>query len=126
MSDTQNLTPEEIERNKTPKQKAEDVSYTFNHSIICTFTDFIDPYIGNVIQKKLGNKSQLPNSYISEFIGDFGAVPLTIAAQRLFPSMMYSLQQIAEPAFKGIFLNGAERNAKDWAKERGYSTDSEE
>ena len=126
MSEKHNLTPEEIERNKTAKQKAEDISYTLNHSVICTFTDFIDPYVGNIVQKKLGNKSQLPNNYVSEFIDDFGAVPLTIAAQTLFPSVMYSLQKIVEPAFKGIFLNGAKRDAKDWAKNNGYTIDSEE
>jgi hypothetical protein len=126
MNDKKKLTPREIEDAKTHAQKAEDISYTFNHSIVCTATDFIDPYIGNVIQKKLGNKSQLPNTYIAEFIGDFGAVPFTIATQRLFPGLMHNLQKISEPVFKGMFLKGAEHYAKDWAKKNNYSIDSNE
>lgn len=120
------LTPEEMERSKTPKQKAEDVSYTFNHSLICTVTDFIDPYIGNAIQKHLGNKSQLPNAYAAEFIGDFGAVPVTIAAQRMFPSVMHWIKQASEPLFKGVFLSGAKREAKEWAKRHGHAVNSKE
>lgn len=120
------LTPAEIESSKTPKQKAEDIAYTLNHTLVCTTTDWIDPVFGNFIQKKLGNKSQLPNAYAAEFIGDFGSIPVTIAAQRLFPSSMNWIRKAAEPIFKRIFLSSAERSAKNWAEERGYKISSEE
>ncbi len=127
MSETpNNLTPAEIERNKTPKQKAEDVAYTINHTLVCTATDFIDPYIGNVIQKYLGNKSQLPNAYMAELIGDFGSIPVTVAAQRFFPTAMDFIKKSTEPAFRGVFLSGAKRNAKYWAEEHGYKVGSKE
>ncbi len=126
MNDINHINPAEIERNKTPKQKAEDVAYTLNHTLICTATDWIDPYLGNFIQKKLGNKSQLPNAYAAEFIGDFGSIPVTIAAQRFFPTAMTFIRKAAEPMLKGVFLSSAERNAQGWAKEHGYKADSEE
>lgn len=126
MDNNSKLTPAEIESNKTPRQKAEDVAYTMNHTLVCTATDFIDPIFGNFIQKKLGNKSQLPNAYAAEFIGDFGSIPITIAAQRFFPTAMSWIRKAAEPMLKGIFLSSAERNAKGWATEHGYVIGSEE
>jgi hypothetical protein len=38
-------TPEEIERQKTKQQHAEDIAYTINHSLYCTLTDFLNPPI---------------------------------------------------------------------------------
>lgn len=121
-----NISPREKERAKTEKERAEDISYTLNHTIVCTATDFIDPYLGNHIQKILGNKSQLANCWKAEIIGDFGSIPVTIATQRLFPGTMAKISKIAEPMFSKAFHNGAQRDAKAWAKKKGYSEDSKE
>lgn len=120
------LTAAEIEKAKTDREKAEDISYTINHSIVCTATDFIDPFTGNYIQKLLGNKSQLKNAAMAEIIGDFGAVPLTIGMQRFFPSAISMVGKMAEPVLGRVFMKGAERAANKWADEQGYSTDSKE
>ncbi len=61
-----------------------------------------------------------------EFIGDFGAVPVTIAAQRFFPSFMHGLRKISEPLMRPLFTFGVERSSKKWAKENGFATDSPE
>jgi len=127
MSDKQDeKSPAKLEDAKSKKQRVEDVAYTLNHSLVCTATDFIDPYVGNLIQKHLGNNSQLKDCWIAEFAGDFGAVPFTIAMQRMFPSFMRSLSQAAEPIVGKFFHNGAERAAQEWAKEHNLSVESPE
>lgn len=118
--------PTQLEDAKTKKQRAEDVAYTLNHSLVCTATDFIDPYVGNLIQKHLGNNSQLKDCWIAEFAGDFGAVPITIAMQRMFPSFMHSLSQAAEPIVGKFFHHGAERAAQEWTTEHNLSVESPE
>ncbi len=40
------------EHEKTELEKAEDIAYTINHSILCMTTDFLDPPIGRWIQSK--------------------------------------------------------------------------
>jgi len=61
-----------------------------------------------------------------EFIGDFGAVPVTIAAQRFFPSFMHGLRKLSEPLVRPLFAFGIERSSKKWAKEQGYAEGSPE
>lgn len=119
-------TPAQIEKSKTKKQRAEDVAYTMNHAIVCTATDIVSPYLGNLIQKKFGNKSQLAKWYAAEFIGDFGAIPVTVGIQRFFPSTMAYISKTIEPVFRKSFRRGAERATKEWAKEHGVSEGSAE
>jgi hypothetical protein len=119
--------PFELEKAKTKKQKATDVAYTLNHALVCAATDFIDPFIGDVIQKKLGNESSsLMNTGIAEFIGDFGAVPATVAVQRIFPGFMNKLSKIAEPVVGHVFHKAAEKEAKAWATEHKLDIESPE
>lgn len=124
--DNKNLSPSEKEAAKTKKERGEDIAYTLNHSLVCTATDFIDPFIGNFVQKKLGNKSQLANCWSAEIIGDFGSVPVTIAMQRFFPGVMSGLSNLAEPLFHNAFMKGAKRDTAVWAAKHGYSDDSNE
>lgn len=121
-------TPAEIEKSKTKKQRAEDVAYTMNHALVCTGIDVIagTPYIGNKIQQKFGNKSQLHKWYAAELIGDFGAIPVTVGMQRLFPGLMTQISETVEPIFKKSFQKGARRAAKEWAERHGVSEDSAE
>jgi hypothetical protein len=51
-----------------------------------------------------------------EFIGDFGAVPLTIGVQRLFPDLMHGLRKLCEPAMQPLFMWGVKRDTKKWAQ----------
>ena len=118
--------PAQIEREKTRERRGEDVAYTINHSIVCTLTDFIDPYIGNHIQKHLGNDSQLKDSVIAEVAGDIGAVPVTIAVQRLFPGVMDGLSRMAEPLVGGLFHASTMRAAKAWSRAHHKHEESEE
>jgi len=124
--DNKNLSAAAKEKAKTRKQRAEDVAYTLNHTIVCTATDFIDPYVGNAVQKHLGNKSQLANCWAAEIVGDFGSIPVTIGMQRAFPGIMSGISNLAEPLFHKAFLNGAKRDTAAWAAKHGYSTDSDE
>lgn len=125
-TETMERSPAQREREKTREQRARDVAYTINHSIVCTLTDFIDPYIGNRIQKHLGNDSQLKDSVIAEIAGDIGAVPVTIAVQRLFPGLMDGLSRMAEPVVGGLFHASAVREAKEWSRAHHNHEESEE
>lgn len=60
-----------------------------------------------------------------EFIGDFGAVPLTIGVQRMFPHFMNNVRHASEPVMRPIFRWGVERDCKKWAEERGVPADSD-
>jgi len=124
-SEKEHNSPEIKEALKTEKEKAADVAYTLNHTIICTATDFIDPFVGNFVQKHLGNASQLENCWKAEVIGDFGAIPLTVGMQRLFPSVMEGAKKILEPVFSETFRKSAEKEGKIWAVRHGYSIDSQ-
>ncbi len=61
-----------------------------------------------------------------EFIGDFGAVPLTIGVQRMFPNFMNGVRKLCEPIMRPIFKWGVERDSKNWAKKHNVAADSQE
>jgi len=139
-------TPQQHEAAKTESERAQDIAYTINHALACTATDFIDPYFGNLTQKYLGRRvsigcghdhshddapcehdhGHLKHWWIGEVIGDFGAVPVTIAAQRYLPGFMNGLRNIMEPLLGGFFRKGAERSARKWATEQGIDTASQD
>jgi hypothetical protein len=136
--------------------RAEDIAYTINHAIACTVTDFIDPYVGNLTQKYLGRRysvgcghdhskdphhhhhdhghhhghshhhDHLGHWWLGELAGDFGAVPVTMAAQSLAPGAMKGIQAAMEPLLGGFFRNGARRAAASWAAKRGLDADAPE
>lgn len=103
------------------RRRAEDVAYTLNHALVCTATDFIDPYLGNCIQKHLGNESQLKGAVLAEIAGDMGAVPFTVAMQRVFPTGMAAISCAVEPWVGGWFQASATRAATQWAGAHGVS-----
>ena len=141
------LTPAMIEASKTREQRGEDIAYTINHALACTATDFIDPYVGNLTQKafrkrisidaiekaydkKNGRSDAHEESkghglawWVGEAAGDFGAIPVTIAFQRLFPGFMHSIRTLMEPSLSYVFKHGAEKGAERYAKSHGFALD---
>ena len=69
-------------------------------------------------------KSHLKHWLIGEFVGDFGAVPVTIAFQRLAPDFMDSIRHVMEPVLGGMFRMGARFSARSWAQENNLAADS--
>ena len=61
-----------------------------------------------------------------EFIGDFGAVPLTIGVQRYFPNFMNGVRKLTEPVMRPFFNYGIEQSSKRWAKEHNVNISSPE
>jgi hypothetical protein len=61
-----------------------------------------------------------------EFIGDFGAVPLTIGVQRIFPGVMNGMRKLSEPLLRPVFKWGVERDSRKWAKKNNVAPDSPE
>ncbi len=141
------------ESDKTTEDRAEDIAYTINHALACTATDALEPYVDNWFQKKLGfrfplgcghdhgeehkhkhgpgcahphHEGNLWRWYAGELVGDFGAVPLTIAAQRYAPSFMNGLRRVIEPVLGPVFTIGARWSAQSWAKRQGVGMDSKE
>lgn len=76
--------------------------------------------------KQTFNKNRLLSYVKGEFIGDFGAVPITIAAQRMFPDFMTGLRAISEPVVRPLFSWGIAHDNAAWAKEHNVSKDSPE
>jgi hypothetical protein len=69
-------------------------------------------------------KSHLKQWIIGEFVGDFGAVPVTIAFQRYAPDFMEKLRNVVEPVLGGAFRMGARFSARSWASENNMAPDS--
>lgn len=72
------------------------------------------------------SQSHLSTWVIAEVTGDFAAVPITVACQRLAPGMMNGLRNVMEPALGPFFHYGARRGAASWAHEHGFAADSPE
>jgi hypothetical protein len=70
--------------------------------------------------------SHLKHWWIGEAVGDFGAVPVTIATQSYFPGFMNGLRKVMEPMLGGFFRKGAKRASKKWAQTQGIAKDSQE
>lgn len=170
------FSPEEIERQKTKEQQAEDIAYTINHSIYCTLTDFLNPPINaatdgylrwlipgcghdhskdsghhhahgepcnhpdhrhtpsnlsrwekvKLATKQSFSKERFVQYAKGEFIGDFGAVPLTIGVQRYFPNFMNGIRKLIEPLMRPIFEYGIEKSSNRWAQQNNVEKDSQE
>ncbi|MBY0354617.1 MAG: hypothetical protein K2Q12_02680 [Rickettsiales bacterium] len=134
----------EREKAKTAQQRNEDMAYTINHAIACTVTDVIDPAIGDFTQKYLGKRIHVgcknpahqhgPDNpvhrrwhwWVGEVVGDFVAVPLTIAAQRYAPGVMHAVGKTMEIVLGPLYHWGAKRSARLWAKQNGFADDSPE
>jgi hypothetical protein len=61
-----------------------------------------------------------------EFLGDFGAVPITIGVQRMFPNFMHGLRKLCEPLMRPLFEWGVARDTKNWAQENNVDAGSQE
>lgn len=61
-----------------------------------------------------------------EFIGDFGAVPITVGMQRYMPGVMVVLRRISEPVMRPIFRWGIDKDSRVWAKRHYIEVGSEE
>lgn len=132
------------EKTKADEEKANDIAYTINHALSCGTTDVVlQPVIAATFginvgcnhpdhahgKKKLTWKSfahEARHYFEGEIIGDFAAVPLTIAVQRLFPDFMHGLRKILEPVFGWAFRLGANHTARQWAKKQGIASDAPE
>lgn len=70
--------------------------------------------------------SNLKHWWVGEVVGDFGAVPVTVAAQRLLPGLMDSIRTLAEPVLGPLFRIGAKRSARIWAEHNNVEIGSKE
>jgi hypothetical protein len=72
------------------------------------------------------SKDRLVSWAKGEFIGDFGAVPLTIAMQRWLPGTMDRIRRFIEPVMGPLFRYGIERDSKQWANQNNVKVGSDE
>ncbi len=70
--------------------------------------------------------SNLKHWWVGEIVGDFGAVPITVAAQRMLPGLMNSIRALAEPVLGPLFRVGAKRDARIWAEHNNVEVGSKE
>ncbi len=62
---------------------------------------------------------------IGEAIGDLGAVPITIAAQRYAPGMMSSIGHSIEHVVGNDYRSSAKKASRKWAEKQGIDFDDE-
>lgn len=134
------------ERDKNELARAQDISYTINHFLMCTAADVFSAPINAGFQRWLGSSPvgcNNPNhhhtntnkrgfwSYMghvapAEIISDIGAVPFTILIQRTAPGFMHGLNTVLEPLFGDLFRMGANASSKVWAKKNGLDPEGPE
>jgi hypothetical protein len=128
---------------------SENIAYTINHALACTTLDMLNTPVAMASQKYLGRKITLSycpscangehkkgyhasNDALSlrarrwlfaELAGDWGAILPTIAMQRYAPTTMLHIGKGLTYLLGDVFLYGATRTAKRWAKEQGLSPD---
>lgn len=71
-------------------------------------------------------QSNLKHWWVGEIVGDFGAVPITVAAQRMLPGLMDSIRSLTEPVLGPLFRIGAKRDARIWAEHNNVEVGSKE
>lgn len=71
------------------------------------------------------SKERLKTYVKGEFLGDFGAIPLSIWMQDLFPKLIPAIRSISEPVMGPVFRMGAKRSANKWAKANGVEIGSQ-
>jgi len=112
---------------KTDEQKAEDIAYTINHAFACTVTDLASPYLSHKISTKIFHThSSFRDWMIGEGVGDFVAVPVTVAIQNHAPRMVNGVRKVMETSFGWAFKKSARREARVWARENAVAADSKE
>jgi hypothetical protein len=79
-----------------------------------------------IASKQAFSKERFIQYAKGEFIGDFGAVPLTIGVQRLFPNFMNGLRKLCEPVIGPLFKWGVNSDNKNWAEKHSVAKDSPE
>lgn len=143
--ETTNLTPAEYERHKDAEARVEDIAYTINHALVCSTVDVLGTPLANWTDKHIGFRFKLPghdhgpgghdhhghgsNTWswlVGEVIGDYLAVPATVAVQRWAPGFMDNLRYLMEPVAGPLFRSGARRAAQSWGAKHGYGQDSPE
>ena len=72
------------------------------------------------------SKKRLVEYVKGEFIGDFGAIPLTMGVQYMAPDFMKGIRKLSEPVVGPVFKWGVERDSKHWAGKHNVSPDSSE
>lgn len=68
----------------------------------------------------------LKHWFVGEALGDLGAVPVTIAFQRLTPGFMEWVGQGMETVLGPLYKQGAMQAAKNWGRQNGMLPDSPE
>ena len=124
--------PDSIER------RVEDIAYTINHSLVCSVVDVAGAPVGNWVEKTFNLRKasalskphpahgNLASWFIGEVVGDYAAVPVTVAFQRYAPGFMHSLRMLMEPVLGPLFRLGAQHSAREWATKKGFAADSEQ
>ena len=134
------------EQQKTAEDRAEDLAYNINHAIASTVTDVIEPEVNKFIQNDLINyspawtkpyltKMKLHDNHghvpitrgkalLAELVGDFGSVPVAVAAQRYAPEAMQVVEDALEPIVGKAFKNSAIKATNRWAEQYGIAYNS--
>ena len=66
------------------------------------------------------------HAWAGEFIGDFGAVPLTVGLQYVAPGFMKGIQNVSEPVLGPLFRWSSNHWAQEWGEKHGFANDSNE
>ncbi len=107
----------------------EDIAFGIQQTATCLATDFIDPFVGAWVQKRLGGRehtSTLAHTITGEVAGDGAALVIFIALQKTCPSITQHIQQFAAKHFAKTYEKMAESSVRPWAEKHNISPDSEE
>lgn len=105
--------PIEIEK----KKLGEDIAFGIQQTIACWATDFIDPYVGTKIQKKM--EPHIPtehhHAWAGEIAGDTAAFFSFLAVRKFFPQSIEWIKRGAETIFDRFYEKSGRKSLKQWA-----------
>lgn len=108
-------TPQETKA-AADKKMADNIAFGVEQTVLCTATDFVDPYVGSKIIKMMGGKGDLKHTGGGELIGDGAALFGFLAVARWAPKPMEWLSRAAGKIFRKSYEHIAHANMQDWAQ----------
>lgn len=120
--------PQKTKRTDTREKFGEDISFGIQQTLACWATDFIDPYVGKLIQDKFkddSHSSTMAHTWGGEIIGDTAAFFTFLAVQKYLPQPVEWLKSAAAKLGNGFYDWAGKRSLSGWAREQHIDPNSD-
>lgn len=122
------MTGSEDKKKEDREKLGKDIAFGIQQTAACFATDFIDPIVGQKIQKRFEDathKAALKETFVGEVVGDTTAFFAFLGIQRYAPWVTESIKKATKAVFGGLLDSSGRRHLRLWAKKNQVSPDSE-